>query len=714
MDDNILTIQRVNMDIIINHDLPKKDPSEDLLGYANFAKFIADNIILHHFDTGLVISLDAPWGYGKTTCLRFIEYHLKDKANIEILHFNPWSLSDNKDKIILEFLHALGTKLKSIIYETESDKKISWNEKIACWIKFKSHKRNELNEFNAIWKGLVGMFSTTYVEQVEKNYNDIRKQKQQIEKMLHTQQKRIVVFIDDIDRLTKEEIRNIFKLIKAIADFDFITYVIAFDQHIVVDALDNDFCTNSFDYLKKIVQIPLNLPKIDSENINNIFYTQLDNLIQATNYNVTPDIRERFFTYTKELIQPNIKSIRDINRLFNGLLCSYGQIAEDVDLLDFLALEIIRLFQPTLYHEINDNLQFFVGESLFVFKDEKVKYFKLFSEQHSNYVNLIKTMFPQTGQFLGGSSYGADWQEQWNREKRICSNERSHIYFGLRLKEGQISDTELSKFLDTLDSQKTLEKTLSNWAQEKVSSGRSKLFFWIPKFTSIAKQIVDKKLDAFFINSIFKFRNSFNDIGDTDNSHILSIDNDQRFVWLYNAILQNIKDEQYLFCVLKKAISRSNNLSSIAEFMLRYGIPHGFFPDIKDQTDEVITKQQYLQLEKIFINKIAKNFKKIHTYNAPFRLLQFMQVRANKYYIKAMEYYMGTNANLITLLEHLYVNISSSKKGIFKSISTWPFNAYISDEDLVQKLQGIKNKKLTIRAQKIIDNLNQAREMRNR
>ena len=148
--------------------------------------------------------------------------------------------------------------------------------------------------------------------------------------------------------------------------------------------------------------------------------------------------------------------------------------------------------------------------------------------------------------------------------------------------------------------------------------------------------------------------------------------------------------------------------------MLRYGIPHGFFPDIKDQTDEVITKQHYLQLEKIFINKIAKNFTKIHTYNAPFRLLQFMQVRANKYYIKAMKYYMEADADLITLLEHLYVNIISNEQGVFKSISTWPFNAYISNEDLMQKLQGIKSKRLAIRAQQIIDNLNQAREMRSR
>ena len=702
------------MDIIINHDIPKKDPSEDLLGYAKFSKFVVDNVILQHFDTGLVLSINAPWGYGKTSCLNFIEHYLLHQSNIEIMHFNPWVLSDNKDNIILSFLHNLGTKLKDIIYETERNKKIPWNEKIACWIKFKSHKRNETNEFNAIWKGLVGMFSTTYVEQVEKNYNDIHNQKQLIEKMLHNQPKRIVIFIDDIDRLTKNEIQNVFRLIKAIADFDFITYVIAFDQHVVVDALDKDFCINSFDYLKKIVQIPLNLPKIDSENISNIFYTRLDSLIRSVNYNVTPDIRDRFFTYNKELVQPNVKNIRDINRLFNGLLCNYGQIAEDVDLLDFLALEIIRLFQPTLYQEINDNLQFFVGESLFIFKDEKVKYFKLFSERYSNYVNLIRTMFPQTGEFLNGSHYGPDWQEHWNQEKRICSNERSNIYFGLRLKDGQVSDLEANKFLDSLKSQKILDNALLNWSKEKLSSGRSKLFFWIPKFTSVAKQIVDKKLDAFFINSIFKFRNSFNDIGDTDNSHILSIDNDQRFVWLYNAIVQNIKDEQYLFNILKTAISNSNNLSSIAEFMLRYGIPHGFFPDIKDQTDVVVTKQHYLQLEKILINKIAKNFTKIHTYNTPFRLLQFMQVRANKYYTKAMNYYMKTDADLITLLEHLYVNIISNEKGVFKSISTWPFNAYISNEDLMQKLQGIKSKRLAIRAQQIIDNLNQAREMRSR
>lgn len=700
------------MDIIINHDIPKRDPSEDLLGYAKFSKFVVDNVILQHFDTGLVLSINAPWGYGKTSCLNFIEHYLLHQSNIEIMHFNPWVLSDNKDTIILSFLHNLGTKLKDIIYETERNKKIPWNEKIACWIKFKSHKRNETNEFNAIWKGLIGMFSTTYVEQVEKNYNDIHNQKQLIEKMLHNQQKRIVIFIDDIDRLTKNEIQNVFRLIKAIADFDFITYVIAFDQHIVVDALDKDFCINSFDYLKKIVQIPLNLPKIDSENINNIFYTRLDGLIRSVNYNITPDIRDRFFTYNKELVQPNVKNIRDINRLFNGLLCNYGQIAEDVDLLDFLALEIIRLFRPTLYQEINNNLQFFVGESLFIFKDEKIKYFKLFSERYSNYVNLIRTMFPQTGEFLNGSHYGSDWQEHWNQEKRICSNERSNIYFGLRLKDGQVSDLEANKFLDSLKSQKILDNALLNWSKEKLSSGRSKLFFWIPKFTLVAKQIVDKELDAFFINSIFKFRNSFNDIGDTDNSHILSIDNDQRFVWLYNAIVQNIKDEQYLFNILKTAISNSNNLSSIAEFMLRYGIPHGFFPDIKDQTDVVVTKQHYLQLEKILINKIAKNFTKIHTYNTPFRLLQFMQVRANKYYIKAMNYYMKTDEDLITLLEHLYVNIISNEKGVFKSISTWPFNAYISNEDLMQKLQGIKSKKLAIRAQQIIDNLNQAREMR--
>lgn len=695
----------------LNRDIPKNTPSEDLLGYANFAEFVARNIIMQHLDSGFVLSINAPWGYGKTTCLRFIEHYLTDQPDIEILHFNPWAISDNKGSVILYFLHVLGEKLRDIIYETEQRKeqRIPWNEKIARWLKHKSHKRNKPNEFNAIWKGIVGHFSATYVEQVEKNYNNLHFQKQQIEKLLASQSKRLVVFIDDIDRLTKDEIRDMFRLIKAIADFNFITYVIAFDQQIVVEALDKDFCNNGFDYIEKIIQIPLTLPKIDSENITNLLYVKLDDLIKNVNYTITNENRQRWFIYNKELIEPNIKSIRDINRLFNGLLCNYSQIAADVDLIDFLALEVIRLFRPTLYQEISDNLPFFAGETSFIFKDEKQEYFKTFSINYPNDLNVIKTMFPQIGQFLSGSIYGTDWQERWNREKRICSDERVNIYFGLRLKEGQVSDVEVSTFLASLNSQDVLDNAILDWSKEKLSSGRSKLFFWVPKITSIAPQILDKKLESFFISSIFKFRNSFNDADDVDFS-LITINNETRFMWLYNAITKDIKDENYLFQLIKTAVTNSNNLASTAEFMLKYATPHGLFPDFKDPSEMVITKEHYLELESIFIKKIRDNFTKIHTYNSPVRLLQFVHVRANTYYNKAMVYYTKTDVNLINLLESLYISAYDSEKGLHKQIATWALYSYISDAKLINKLEQIQKQHpvLSTRAHKIIEDIKEA------
>ena len=121
-------------------------------------------------------------------------------------------------------------------------------------------------------------FSATAVEQIEKLEQDIHIQKQKIEKILEQARVHLVVFIDDIDRLSKEEIRDTFRLIKAIADFNFITYVVAFDQNIVVDALNKDFCKNGFDYVKKIVQLPLNLPKIDYGDIENLLYEKLNTL----------------------------------------------------------------------------------------------------------------------------------------------------------------------------------------------------------------------------------------------------------------------------------------------------------------------------------------------------------------------------------------------------------------------------------------------------
>ena len=74
----------------------------------------------------------------------------------------------------------------------------------------------------------------------------VEQKKNEIEKILQEEKKRIVIFIDDIDRLDKSEIQAIFKLVKLSAGFSYTTYVLAFDQEMVASALNEKYGNNSY------------------------------------------------------------------------------------------------------------------------------------------------------------------------------------------------------------------------------------------------------------------------------------------------------------------------------------------------------------------------------------------------------------------------------------------------------------------------------------
>jgi len=73
-------------------DNPLENPADDRLGYALFAKSLAEALCKFNDDEGLVFALFAPWGSGKTTCLNFIQYYIEAEQGDEkplIVRFNP-------------------------------------------------------------------------------------------------------------------------------------------------------------------------------------------------------------------------------------------------------------------------------------------------------------------------------------------------------------------------------------------------------------------------------------------------------------------------------------------------------------------------------------------------------------------------------------------------------------------------------------------------
>jgi len=97
----------------LSTDNPLSDPKTDRLGYATFARHLADSICKMTFPQGFVIALYGSLGSGKSTILNFIIHYLKQKPEEEqpiIVPFNPWLFSGQED-ITRRFFEQLKTVL---------------------------------------------------------------------------------------------------------------------------------------------------------------------------------------------------------------------------------------------------------------------------------------------------------------------------------------------------------------------------------------------------------------------------------------------------------------------------------------------------------------------------------------------------------------------------------------------------------------------------
>lgn len=714
-------------DLAIGADLPKTKIVEDLLGYANFAEKIAEHIIRRKDRDGLVLSINAPWGYGKTTCLNFIEEKLSIDPDIYIVKFNPWIISENKNDIILKFLYMLGNSIQKILDNQEgiAKKNLESDEisikgfikKCIHFIKKWWFEKDEPKtpEIRVAWKGLLGIISEKAVEEFDKIHKDLDIQKSKIEELLGKQTKRLVVFIDDLDRLTRDEVRQVFRLIKAIANFSFITYIVAFDEDVACKALESEFGNKSKDYLNKIVQIPLTLPKIYPDDLEQIFFGRLDDVISKINYNIDEEKRNRFYQINKQLIKKHIKTPRNINRFFNGFIINFIQIYNDVDLIDFLAIEMLRIFENDFYIKIRDDIDMFTGGNPLIWENETKRYFKELSDSYPEKIDLLRELFPSASKFMSGFSYASSQDDNWDKNKRICSKNRANFYFGLRLEYGAISDTEIISFLENIKSEECLDKYFNEWATTVLKNGRSLLFYWVPKLDLFSDKIYDLGLSQMFLNIIFKYKDSFRDERDADHKIFFNIDNDFRIERLKNSILKQVKNEEDRFDLINKSIKNSDNLSAIADILQTYASPYGFFGPIKDNYESIISEEHYLELEKNLLLKISKNVSNIYKYNNPIRILYFTQFRDENIYNKIMDKHLSFDDSFIQLLEKNYGKMTSSgKPGIIKYIYLGALTKYITKEKIKEKLNNISknNDKLRVRSNKLLEDIKVAEENR--
>ena len=313
-------------------DRPVKNISEDGLYYNGLAKRIASAIINNTWQESLSIGVTGTWGSGKSSMLLFVKEILEKHDGIIIIEFNPRQSSSIQD-IQKDFLYQLAEALGK--YHTGA-------------------VRVAQKYMQAIGALPDSFWAARVIGNVSES--DIEKRRDNIVKVINQIGKKIVVFIDDFDRLTGEEIQEVLKLIDKNAAFPKTFFVTAYDKIQTNQVISNYMglaTDEKVDYTDKYFNIEVSLPKRRQSNyvtvLRESLYALADNKVFKFTRNDIDEALPTMFPF----ISKSLPSIRDIKRYANLVSLTLPQVEDDVLLRDFLRVTLIRYKYPEEYNNLS-------------------------------------------------------------------------------------------------------------------------------------------------------------------------------------------------------------------------------------------------------------------------------------------------------------------------------------------------------------------------
>lgn len=315
-------------------DEPIKEWDEDVLRRGEMAKELVNRLINTKVDKeAFTLGITASWGDGKTSFIELMKLSLEKehKDKVIIMNFNPWLYGKEVD-----LLH---------IFFDELRRKISHrNGKLSRDLR---HYANALSKIDASWSWLAAVLKDEFSSQ------NIKEQGEAIGNQIKRIQKKIVVFVDDIDRLEEKEMAEVFQLVRNASNFPHMYFVVGYDKKYVVDTLQGVYGCHKLRYTEKILQEEYALPRITSNQMNALLTQLMGNLLEGADKQNADD-----FIKGERLNKINFLSYllnyRDVKRFYNTISVYYEKLKGNVNIQNLLVYSLLGVRYPLLRKFIED------------------------------------------------------------------------------------------------------------------------------------------------------------------------------------------------------------------------------------------------------------------------------------------------------------------------------------------------------------------------
>lgn len=305
------------------NDWPIESASQDRYGFKNEVDKIVPKIIELDSRKAWSLAINAPWGAGKTSFINLIEEKIKKEADFEIIKFNPRN-SKSVSHIQEDFFNTLASTLSK------------YDSRYSHTIKAYMASLQLIDN-----RGIVEKLVNFYHIWNKKSLND------SIQNAFSSLKKRILVVIDDFDRLTKEEILEVLKLIDSNAAFPKLVFITAYDKGQVNKIFGENYKSDDACFIDKFFNLEYSLPMNISSYLMNTIYRDL-----GWDDSDKKEILDAISNH-KSIFNKYIHTPRDAKRYINLFTIDYEQVAGEVITYEFLLIQLIKYRDSGLFNKIH-------------------------------------------------------------------------------------------------------------------------------------------------------------------------------------------------------------------------------------------------------------------------------------------------------------------------------------------------------------------------
>lgn len=605
-------------------DRPIGSDSEDRFGFAALAERIADSLTLQAADKGFVFGLEGKWGSGKSSLLALILQRLRKMGATKVaaVEFRPWLIGDREQLLfaLFEDLAKAIAGLEHAAGDATGATKLAAKD-VAEQVKSFARHLGPVGKL----AGLAGMFvpGATIVGDVfekiaaaaseQADAPTLVAQKEKLSEALRKLDCRIVVAIDDVDRLEPKEVAELLRLVRSVADFPNVSYLLCYDARALERAIETGTgVASGAAYLEKIVQTEVAVPRPESFALRRWFSAELQAFASCS-----PERAGYLQHVIDETGGRVLETPRAVVRVLDSLRVYWPSLKDRVDLADLVWLRMIAVGSPNFYRWVEEYLVSFValaGGRAHVSEAERASIAKDMDaaleldglnwekhqfeiERHLPGIQFHSFNKEKDERLFSGARRGSHMHDA--KDRRLASPSHARVYFTLIDPPDSVTDLDIADLLAAArDGVNSVTFLLLKMGQSRGDAGATKAERLCDQLRYIEKDVVQ----GWPVETlIMGMANAADTLASDEHGDDWGY---PRIFYLSRAVLRQLRTAlpgDRFDAALKAMFEASTSLGFLSYLLRDETFGHGFYGDRPDPNDRLTSRDVFEIIRQIMI-----------------------------------------------------------------------------------------------------------------